>query len=114
MREYVILYQAPKTVAERFAQATPEQAAQGMKLWFDWKNKLGDALIRLGKPLGNAKRVTKNSVTPSDSDIIGMSIVKASSMDDALAMVKDHHHLHWAENCEITVLEELPIPELQN
>jgi hypothetical protein len=29
-------------------------------------------------------------------------------------MVKDHHHLHWAEGCEIVVLEEMPIPELES
>jgi len=34
-------------------------------------------------------------------------------MDAALAMVDDHHHLHWAEDCEIVVLEEMPIPEMQ-
>jgi len=35
-------------------------------------------------------------------------------MDDAFEMVMDHHHhLHWAENCEILVLEELPIPEME-
>lgn len=28
-------------------------------------------------------------------------------------MVKDHHHLHWAPDCEITLLEEMAIPEMQ-
>lgn len=113
MNNYIVLYHAPKTVAERFAQATPEQAMQGMKLWFAWKEKLGDALVRIGRPLGNAMRVTKDGVSKSDSNIIGMSILQADNMDEALEMVKDHHHLHWAEDCEITVLEEMPIPEQQ-
>jgi hypothetical protein len=43
-----------------------------------------------------------------------MSILQAESMDEALEMVKDHHHLHWAEDCEIVVLEEMPIPEMEN
>jgi hypothetical protein len=42
-----------------------------------------------------------------------MSILRAESMDDALEMVSDHHHLHWAEDCEIVVLEEMPIPEME-
>jgi hypothetical protein len=33
-------------------------------------------------------------------------------MDSALEMVKNHHHLGWAEGCTITVLEETAIPEL--
>ena len=113
MTNYIVLYHAPKNVAERFAQATPEEAQQGLQLWMTWKEKLGDALVRLGKPLGNPMRVTKEGVSQSDSNIIGMSILQAGSMDEALEMVKDHHHLQWAEGCEITVLEEMPVPELQ-
>ena len=113
MRKYIVLYTAPITAAERFAQATPEQAQQGMKLWFDWKEKIGDGLVDMGQQLGNAMRVTKTGVSKSDSTIVGMSILQANSMDEALEMVKGHHHLQWAEGAEITLLEEMPIPELQ-
>ena len=113
MRKYIVLYTAPLTAAERFAQATPEQAQEGMKLWFDWKEKLGSGLVDMGQQLGNAMQVTKTGVTRSDSNIVGMSTLQANSMDEALEMVKDHHHLHWAEGAEITLLEEMPIPELQ-
>ena len=112
MKRYIVLYYAPKTVAERFAQATPEEAQQGLKLWGAWTEKIGTGLVDLGKPLGNARRVTKTGVTPSDSNIIGMSILQANTLAEALDMVKDHHHLHWADDCEIVVLEEMPIPEL--
>ena len=84
-----------------------------MQLWFDWKAKLGDGLVDLGKQLGNAMKVTKTGITKSDSTIVGMSILQANSMDEALEMVKGHHHLQWAEGAEITVLEEMPIPEMQ-
>lgn len=86
---------------------------QGMKLWFDWKDRIGDGLVDIGKPVGNAMKVTQSGVARSDSNVIGMSILQANSMDEALDMVKDHHHLHWAEECEIVVLEEVPIPEMQ-
>lgn len=113
MRQYVVLYTAPITAAERFKQVTREEAQQGMQLWFDWKEKLGSGLVDLGKQLGNAMKVTKAGVSESDSPIVGMSILQANSMDEALDMVKDHHHLQWAEGAEILVLEELPIPEMQ-
>lgn len=113
MNRYIVLYYAPLAVAERFAQATPEQAMEGMKLWGAWAQKIGSALVDPGKPLGNAVKVTKSGITKSDSKIIGMSILQAGSMDEALEMVKDHHHLHWAPDCEIVVLEEMPIPELE-
>lgn len=113
MRRYIVLYSAPKTVAERFAQATPEQAQQGLQLWVDWQKKIGTGLIDPGKPLGNAMNVTPKGVTKGDTRVIGMSILQANSMDEALDMIKDHHHLHWAEDCEIDVLEEMAIPELE-
>lgn len=113
MRRYIVLYCAPLAVAERFAQATPEEAMKGMKLWGDWVEKMGTALVDPGKPLGNARKVTKTGMTQTESKIIGLSILQANTMDEALEMVKGHHHLHWAEDCEIVVLEEMPIPEMQ-
>lgn len=113
MHRFIVLYCAPLTVAERFAQATPEEAMKGMKAWGDWAQKIGSALVDPGKPLGNAMKVTSDGITKTDSDIIGISILQAETMDEALEMVKDHHHLHWSKDCEIVVLEEMPIPELQ-
>ena len=40
MRRYIVLYEAPLGVAERFAQATPEEAMAGMQLWVDWAHSL--------------------------------------------------------------------------
>lgn len=113
MHRFIVLYRAPQNVAERFAQATPEQAQHGLQLWVDWASKIGSALLDPGKPLGNGVDVQPTATTKSDTDIIGMSILQANSMDEALTMVKDHHHLHWADSCEITVLEEMAIPELE-
>ncbi|MEC3918808.1 hypothetical protein [Nocardia sp. CDC160] len=113
MNRYIVLYYAPLSVAERFAQATPEQAAAGLRLWTEWSDRIGTGLLDPGKPLGNARRVTPTRISETDSEIIGMSILQADSMARALDMVRDHHHLHWAEDCEIVVLEEQPIPELR-
>ncbi len=113
MRRYIVLYKAPLSVAQRFAQATPEEAMKGMQLWTAWAKKIGPALIDPGKPLGNAMHVTQKGVTKSDTQIIGMSILQANSMDEALEMVKEHHHLTWAEGTSIDVLEEMPIPEME-
>jgi hypothetical protein len=113
MHRFIVLYRAPQNVAERFAQATPEDAQQGMQLWVDWAEKIGPALVDPGKPLGNAVRVQASGASSSDTDIIGMSILQAASMEDALDLVRNHHHLSWADSCELTVLEEMPIPELE-
>jgi hypothetical protein len=113
MKRYVVLYRAPLDVAERFAQASAEEAQRGLQAWTDWMEKVGPALIDPGKPLGNPRNVTSAGVTGSDTNVIGMSILQAESMDEALGMVSGHHHLRWAEGCEITVLEETVIPETE-
>ncbi|MEO6395908.1 MAG: hypothetical protein ABIO40_08360 [Devosia sp.] len=100
-------------MTERFAQATPEEAAKGVELWVNWAQKLGPALVDPGKPLGRAAKVTRTGSEPIRSTVIGMSILEAQNLDDALTMVEGHHHLHWADDCEITVLEEMAIPEMQ-
>ena len=42
-----------------------------------------------------------------------MNILQAEDMDAALGLVRHHHHLGWSESCAITVLEEMPIPEVE-
>jgi hypothetical protein len=112
MSRYIVLYHAPLDVAQRFARATPEEAALGLKDWIDWSEKLGSALVDPGRPLGVSRRITQSGVTDGREDIIGMSVLEAESMDEALSMVENHHHLRWADECSITVLEEMGIPEL--
>lgn len=114
MRRYIVLYQAPLSVAARFAQVTPEEAMKGVQLWNEWIEKVGPALVDPGRPLGNAISLTKAGSTKTESTIIGMSILQANSMDEVREMMQDHHHLHWADDCEIVVLEEMPIPEMES
>ena len=112
-RRYVVLYHAPRSVAEGFARATAEEAQRGLAQWQDWERRLGPALIDIGRPFGAKVDVTAHEVIPSQSDVVGMSVLEAESMDDALSLVADHHHLRWAEGCSITLVEETGVPELQ-
>ena len=114
MHRFVVLYLAPQDVAEGFARATPEQAQAGLQQWVGWAEKIGPALVDPGKPLGNGLRVTPAGVTRSDTDVIGMSILQAESREESVQMVEGHHHLQWSEDCEIILLEEMGIPELQD
>ena len=112
MPRYIVLYHAPESVAERFARATPEEAASGVRAWGEWIAKVGPAMVDPGAPLANAVTISSAGRTDRKSTVIGMSILQADSLDAALKLVEDHHHLQWADECEITVLEEMAIPEL--
>lgn len=113
MARFIVLYRAPQEVAERFATAAPEEAQAGVRLWTEWFDQLGPALVDPGRPLGNARTVTRSGITAAPTEVIGMTILQADTMEDALAMVRDHHHLQWAESCTLTVLEEQAIPEVE-
>lgn len=113
MPRFVVLYRAPQEVAERFATATPDEARAGARLWGEWFTRLGPALVDPGRPLGRTMTVTRERVTAGPTEIIGTTVLEAPTMDDALALVRDHHHLRWADSCSITVLEEMPIPEVE-
>lgn len=93
-------------------QAAPEQAMAGVKLWQDWAAKLGASLLDPGAPFGRVMKVSAAGAEPMNSDVVGMSILSAASMEDALAMVEGHHHLAWAPGCSILVQEEITIPEM--
>lgn len=112
MTRYIVLFQAPESVAERFARATPDEAQLGMKAWADWIARIGSALVDPGAPLANAVTLTNAGRAIAKSTVIGMSILQADSMDTAVGLVEGHHHLGWADGCEITVLEEMALPEL--
>ena len=113
MGRYFVAYHAPLSARERLAQATPEQAMAGVAQWVQWAQRVGDKLVDPGRPFGQAVQVTPAGVVPVQSDVVGMSIIEAPDMKTALGLVGDHHHLHWAPGCEITVHEEIAIPEME-
>jgi hypothetical protein len=109
---YIVLYHAPESVRERLARATPEEAQQGVQAWADWSEEVGSALLDPGAPVGRSVVLDEAGPTDRQSSVVGMSILEADSMEAALKHVEGHHHLRWAPGCEITVLEEMAIPEL--
>ncbi|MEO8686449.1 MAG: hypothetical protein ABI414_16600 [Devosia sp.] len=113
MPRYIVAYHAPLSARERLRQATQEEAMAGVQLWIDWAKKLGPHLIDPGRPFGRAMRVTPTGTAPANSDMVGLSVLEADSMEHALSMVEGHHHLAWAPDCSITVHEQIAIPELQ-
>lgn len=61
----------------------------------------------------DAVKITRDGVSAADTNVVGMSILQAGSTDEALSLVVGHHHLEWSNDCEIVLLEEMAIPELQ-
>ena len=109
MKKSLVLYHAPVSAQEMMAQATPEQAKSGMDAWIVWARKAGSAIIDLGAPLGNARRVQGTAVSGDGTTVVGYSMLQADSMDAIATLLKDHPHLRMP-NSSIEVFESVPLP----
>jgi hypothetical protein len=115
MSKYLVLYRSEAalnsgvSVAEMFANSTPEQMAAGMALWQAWYQKCGRAVVDLGAPLDKATTVTPASVVPGKTSITGYTILQADSIDAAIALMKDHPHFHMPD-ASVEILECVPMP----
>ena len=113
MKKYMVLYHAPASAVEKMMKASPEEMKKGMEAWMAWGQKVGDKMADFGTPLGNGQSVSKSGSSASDSDFNGYSIIYADSIEQAVELLKDHPHLHWAEGCKIEVFESLPTPGME-
>ena len=84
MSEYVLAYHGRKM------PESPEEGAKQKARFESWVGGLGDAVVNPGTPLGKAKTVSSGGVSDDggSNPLMGFSIVKADSMDAAVAMVK--------------------------
>lgn len=112
MSKFFVFYYAPKAVMEQMQKLSPEQGAEMMKQWFDWRDRCGDGMIDLGGPLLHGQTVTIKGREPSKQNIGSYSILQADNMEGALALLEGHPHLSFAEGCSIEIYEALPAPKM--
>ena len=88
---------------------TQEEGAKIMQAWTDWFGTLGDALIDGGNPVSNVKTIASNgSVTDGGTNpSTGYSIIKADSLDAAVALAKGCPVLQGGASVEVA--ETFPV-----
>lgn len=109
MPKYVVLYNAEQSAEAQMESNDPEQANEGMRLWMDWAERAGDAVVDLGTPLGAGQVVTADGASPSSSKAAGYSIMQADSADTVVDLLQGHPHLLVPGNT-IEVFEGLELP----
>jgi hypothetical protein len=109
MPNYIVLYNAPVSAADQMENNDPDMAAAAMQAWNDWSAKVGDGMVDLGTPLGNARSVGTGGATEADTEVAGYSILQAPDIDAAVALVEGHPHLQMP-GASIEVHETLEIP----
>ena len=69
---------------------TPEEGAKVLAAWNDWFGTLGDAIVDGGNPVGQVKTIGNNGTVSNGAlnPASGYSIIKADSLDAAVALAK--------------------------
>ena len=69
---------------------SPEEGKSQMDAWHAWLDKLGDAVVNPGSPLGKSRIVDADGVSEDDwsNQMFGFTIVRADSLDAAIEMAQ--------------------------
>lgn len=74
---------------------SPEEGARLMAKWQAWVGEMGNTMVNPGTPLGKSITVSSDGVSDGGgaNPMMGFSVVKADSLDAALAMAGNCPHL---------------------
>lgn len=112
MKKFLVLYHAPAEAMAQTMNTTPEQQAEGMKMWMNWAQKCGSNLVEMGAPLMNGQQLSPDgAVSNSTRNVSGYSIIQAENMEQAKAMLEGHPHTSgWNKDATIEVHETMEMP----
>jgi hypothetical protein len=82
---------------------SPEEGAKIMQAWTDWFGVLGDALVDGGNPVSQVKSIAADgSVSDGAANAAtGYSVIKADSLDAAVALAKGCPVLQGGASVEV-------------
>ena len=98
MKKFVLAFHGNPTFAKK------EDGAAHMTAWKAWITDLGDAVIDAGQPLGPSKTINADKSVAEDggaNPVVGITILQASTMDDAVSMVRACPHLSTGGSIEL-------------
>ncbi|MEM7132832.1 MAG: hypothetical protein AAF702_41395 [Chloroflexota bacterium] len=84
-----------------------EEQGKVMAAWGAWYEKMGAAVVDGGNPFSMSKHVSASGTADgaaSSPPATGYTIISADSLDDAVAKVQDHPHVHVGGG-EVSVYE---------
>ncbi len=89
----------------------PEDGAKHMAAWKAWMSGLGAAVVDPGLPVGPSKTITPNGVEEGGgaNPVCGITIIKAETMEDAIALAQGCPHLSGTGTIEIAEALDLPM-----
>lgn len=91
------------------APSTDAEAQKSMQDWQAWMGKIGDAIVDGGGPVGKSKTVSASGTTEGGGaePLMGYTIVKADTMDAAVALLDTCPHFEMGGTCEVAEVIEM-------
>ena len=82
---------------------TPEEGVKVMQAWTDWLGTIGDRLVDAGNPVSQVKTIAADgSVSDGGTNAsTGYSVIKADSIDAAVALAKGCPVLQGGASVEV-------------
>lgn len=90
---------------------TRENCQAHMQDWLAWRRRLGAAVVDPGYPVGPSKSVSATGVQDYDGPaaLQGVTIVEASTMEEALAMAASCPHVTSGGTLEVAEAVDMPM-----
>lgn len=98
MTNYVLIYTGGGMGANEAEQA------EIMGAWGAWYGMMGEAIVDGGAPFSMSKSITADGTSDgpvSDPPATGYTIIKADSLDDAVAKAQNHPHIRYGGTVSI-------------
>lgn len=106
MKNYLILYYAPKQAITEQSFEIRKKEPKEIEKWTIWQDSLKDNLVNLGSSVMGAYRINSDKKeTYKQSEIVGFSIIQAKNPKDAEKQIQEHPHLEFVENGAIEIFE---------
>ena len=116
MKDFLLVYRMDETTMQAMPQRSPEEMQNSTKLWMDWiggiaaQNKLtdrGNRLYPTGKVLRSGSVISDGPYTEIKEAIVGYSIVKAASLEEATKLADGCPGLSIGGSVEVREINEL-------
>lgn len=111
-KRFLVIYHAPIEASQQMEGASSEQQAEGMAMWMDWANKVGERLVDMGAPLMNGRRInSQREMEASTKDVTGYSVIVAEDLDHLLQLLESNPHISgWHPEATVEVHESVIFP----
>ncbi len=92
------------------AKIRQERETAGIQAWHAWVAKNKKAIVYMGAPLGETKRVDRKGVADTSNKMGAFTVVQASSHAAAAKIFKDHPHFMIFPGESVEIMPCLKIP----